>query len=411
MSIRVSPTRFAGWERVMQFSQSSLAQDLSARTLKPIRTLRSLYTQEQTDNAIHRERSRSDRTRQEFSLVLFRVPRSIGPSRTALRLARTVLSRSRATDEIGWFDEETVCAILPDTTADGAGRFADNVVNGVREDAIRPQAIIYTYPSSWFIDGFEDGHPGKTLPQHVHRTHNTGEEGLTRDDLVPYVKQGMADGMANEKTKRARPLEMLLADPTPTWKRAMDIAGAAFGLMITWPVLLAIAIGIKLTSRGPVLFKQRRAGLGGRPFYIFKFRTMCVDAEAKKQALRAKSEQDGPAFKLADDPRVTRIGKILRKTSLDEIPQLWNVLKGDMSLVGPRPLPIDEQNGVEQWQRARLEVAPGLTCIWQVKGRSQVSFADWVRMDMNYLRRRTFIHDLKILIQTVPAVLLRKGAR
>jgi lipopolysaccharide/colanic/teichoic acid biosynthesis glycosyltransferase len=156
---------------------------------------------------------------------------------------------------------------------------------------------------------------------------------------------------------------------------------------------------------------QRRAGLGGRPFRLCKFRTMGVDAEAKKQALRSISEQDGPAFKLTNDPRVTKIGKLLRKTSLDELPQFWNVLMGDMSLVGPRPLPIDEQNGVEQWQRARLEVTPGLTCIWQIKGRSQVSFADWVRMDMNYLRRRTLLGDLKILIATVPAVLLRKGAR
>jgi lipopolysaccharide/colanic/teichoic acid biosynthesis glycosyltransferase len=191
----------------------------------------------------------------------------------------------------------------------------------------------------------------------------------------------------------------------------MDIIGASFGLLIFSPILIAIAIAIKLTSSGPVMFMQRRAGLGGRPFRICKFRTMGVDAEAKKQALRSISEQDGPAFKLTNDPRVTKIGKLLRKTSLDELPQFWNVLMGDMSLVGPRPLPIDEQNGVEQWQRARLEVTPGLTCIWQIKGRSQVSFADWVRMDMNYLRRRTLLGDLKILIATVPAVLLRKGAR
>ncbi len=129
---------------------------------------------------------------------------------------------------------------------------------------------------------------------------------------------------------------------------------------------------------------------------------MCVDAEAKKQALRARSEQDGPAFKLKHDPRVTGIGRLLRKTSLDELPQLWNVLRGDMSLVGPRPLPVDEQDGAERWQQTRLDVTPGLTCIWQIKGRSTVTFAEWVRMDVSYIRRRTIWHDVKILAQTVP---------
>ena len=380
---------------------------LGARSLKANRSLRTLYTEAQTDISIHRERCRADRTKTEFSLVLFRVPRSIGPSRTALRLARLVLQRSRATDEIGWFDEETVCAILPDTTGDGAGRFADNVVGSVRESAMRPKAIIYTYPSSWFVDGVEDGHPGKTLPQHLHRVPQGSDKGP--GDLIPFVVQGVTDALAAEA--KTRPLEMLLAHPIPRWKRTMDIIGAGCGLLLAGPVMIVIALGIKLTSPGPVFFKQRRCGLGGKPFQIYKFRTMCVDAEAKKAALRAMSEQDGPAFKLKHDPRVTTIGKFLRKTSLDELPQFLNVLRGDMSLVGPRPLPVDEQNGCDQWQRNRLDVTPGLTCIWQIKGRSQVSFADWVRMDVHYLRRRTLMHDLKILLQTVPAVLLRRGAR
>jgi lipopolysaccharide/colanic/teichoic acid biosynthesis glycosyltransferase len=168
---------------------------------------------------------------------------------------------------------------------------------------------------------------------------------------------------------------------------------------------------IKLTSTGPVIFAQPRAGLGGKPFMIYKFRTMCVGAEAQQAMLRAKNEQDGPAFKIKDDPRVTTIGKFLRKTSIDELPQLWNVLLGDMTLVGPRPLPVKESDACEGWQRRRLDVTPGLTCIWQVKGRSRVSFAEWVRMDVAYIRRRTFWHDLVILAQTVPAVLLRRGAR
>ncbi len=342
------------------------------RPLKSVPTLRSLYTQEQTDLAIHRERCRADRNGQEFSLILFRLPQSIGPSRSAMRVAKTVLSRARATDEIGWFDNETVCAILPDTSAQGAQKFADLVAAGARDSFQVPQVSIYTYPSAWFVQATQ---PLDAAPQPAHG------------------------------------LEQLLVQPMPRWKRMMDVIGASVGLMILSPLMLLIAAAIRLTSRGPVIFTQRRAGLGGKPFDIYKFRSMCFDAEARKDALRDFSEQDGPAFKLSDDPRVTFIGKWLRKTSLDELPQFWNVIKGDMSLVGPRPLPIDEQNGCQQWQRSRLQVTPGLTCIWQVQGRSEVTFDDWVRMDVNYLRRRTLLQDVKILAQTLPAVLMRKGAR
>ena len=138
--------------------------------------------------------------------------------------------------------------------------------------------------------------------------------------------------------------------------------------------------------------------------------TMAVDAESRKDALRSQSEQDGPAFKLKNDPRVTRIGGLLRRTSIDELPQLWNVLRGDMSLVGPRPLPVIESDGCLRWQRRRLAVTPGLTCIWQVSGRSRVTFNEWMRMDLQYVRRRSFWTDIKLIFSTIPSVLLRRGA-
>jgi lipopolysaccharide/colanic/teichoic acid biosynthesis glycosyltransferase len=227
---------------------------------------------------------------------------------------------------------------------------------------------------------------------------------------MPFVVQGMADELRLPGTGDDG-VEQLLVRRLPRWKRVIDMAGAALGLILLSPVMLIAAIAIRFTSHGPVLFKQRRAGLGGNPFWIYKFRTMTTDAEMRKAQLRAMSEQDGPAFKIRRDPRITSVGRFLRETSLDELPQLWNVIKGDMSLVGPRPLPMDESANCDQWQRRRLDVTPGLTCIWQVKGRSRVSFAEWMRMDVNYICRRTLFHDVKILVQTIPAVLLRRGAR
>jgi lipopolysaccharide/colanic/teichoic acid biosynthesis glycosyltransferase len=195
----------------------------------------------------------------------------------------------------------------------------------------------------------------------------------------------------------------------PAWKRALDVVGALAGLVLLAPLMAGIALAVRLTSPGPVLFRQRRSGRGGKPFVMYKFRTMVADAEDRKARLLALNEQDGPAFKIRDDPRVTPLGRFLRQTSLDELPQLWNVLRGDMSLVGPRPLPCDESEACAGWQRRRLDVTPGLTCIWQVRGRNRVSFADWARMDVRYIRTQSLVQDLKLLVLTLPALLLRRG--
>ncbi|MFT3788551.1 MAG: sugar transferase [Tepidisphaeraceae bacterium] len=202
----------------------------------------------------------------------------------------------------------------------------------------------------------------------------------------------------------------LLAEPLPIWKRAVDITVASMAILAASPLLITAAVAIKLFDPGPIVFTQLRTGLGGRPFKIFKLRTMRVDAEKLKDQLRAVSEQDGPAFKMKHDPRVTTVGRLLRKTSIDELPQLFNVLLGDMTLVGPRPLPIKEADGCESWQYRRHDVTPGLTCIWQVEGRSRVKFDEWMRMDMRYARRRRLWSDLALVFKTIPAVLLRRGA-
>ena len=194
-------------------------------------------------------------------------------------------------------------------------------------------------------------------------------------------------------------------------KRMLDISVSSLLLILLSPLFLVVAVLIKLETRGPVFFIQDRVGLNKRRFRMFKFRTMVGDAEKKQAELERLNEADGPVFKIKNDPRITRLGKYLRKTSIDELPQLLNVLMGDMSLVGPRPLPIRDYQGFDQdWVRRRFSVRPGITCLWQVNGRSSLSFQEWMKFDMRYIDTWSFWLDLKILLRTIPAVLRGSGA-
>jgi len=193
-------------------------------------------------------------------------------------------------------------------------------------------------------------------------------------------------------------------------KRFLDIACSFLLLVISIPLFFIIAILIKIDSKGPVFFLQKRCGRNRKEFFMYKFRTMVKDAEFLKKEL--KSEMDGPMFKMKNDPRVTQTGKFLRKWSLDELPQLLNVLKGDMSLVGPRPLANEEMAGDNNntWREIRLSVKPGVTGLWQIMGRTSGKFSDWVNYDIEYVQKRSFLMDLKILIMTAITVLRNTGA-
>jgi exopolysaccharide biosynthesis polyprenyl glycosylphosphotransferase len=193
-------------------------------------------------------------------------------------------------------------------------------------------------------------------------------------------------------------------------KRAFDVAGASLGLALAAPVLGVAALAIRLTSNGPVLFRQMRCGLNGRRFEIVKLRTMCANAEQRLDEILHLNEMDGPVFKVKHDPRVTRVGRLLRRYSLDEIPQLLNVVRGDMSLVGPRPPLPHEVSQYESAERRRLSMRPGLTCLWQVSGRNDINFEEWVRLDLEYIDSWSLYQDFKILARTVPAVLFGTGA-
>lgn len=193
-------------------------------------------------------------------------------------------------------------------------------------------------------------------------------------------------------------------------KRLLDVVGAGLGLLVLAPLFAVIALAIRFDDGGPVFFRQTRVGRGGGDFSILKFRTMCVDAEARVSALEASNDGAGPLFKMKNDPRVTRVGTFLRKTSLDELPQLWNVLTGSMSLVGPRPALPKEVAVYEDFADRRLLVTPGITGLWQVSGRSDLDWAEGVRLDLHYVENWSFLHDLVILARTIPSVLRSRGA-
>jgi len=367
------------------------------------RGLHHLYSPEQIALVLQRERARADRHRREFSLIIFKAGGPGRPHASLLRMSKLVLNHARTTDDVGYFDVDSVCTVLPETSSTGAWRLGQRVCEEAKRHGLRPACVVYTYPTAWFptpVEGDETVDPSHNGDRREIKDGGDPRYVSTEDT----IRLTLDDAPVHE-------LESLLMRPMPRWKRMLDIAGASAAILMFSPLMVLAAALIKFSDPGPMLFKQRRSGRGGKPFLIYKFRTMCIDAEKKKASLRASSEQDGPAFKLTHDPRVTRVGTFLRKTSLDELPQLFNVLKGEMSLVGPRPLPIDEQDAADLWHRRRLDVTPGLTCVWQVKGRSQVTFEEWMRMDINYIRKQNLSHDLSILAQTLPAVLLRKGAK
>ena len=193
-------------------------------------------------------------------------------------------------------------------------------------------------------------------------------------------------------------------------KRVLDVALASVALVLFAPVIAAAALAVKLDSRGAALYKSKRLGKNGREFTFYKLRSMRVGADAERAMLMHLNECDGPVFKIQRDPRITRVGQWLRSTSIDELPQIFNVLKGDMSLVGPRPPLPEEADRYEAWQRRRLDVKPGITCLWQISGRSRLSFEEWMRLDLEYIRRQSLSTDLRILMRTIPAVLSREGA-
>lgn len=331
------------------------------------------------------ERMRVDRNGSMVSLLLIRLPPAHSESKDVQFMARLLEGRLRVTDTPGVLSDGRIAVLLPDTSTEGAWKLAADLSEVYPTGPSRPQCDVLAYP-----------------PHRLERS-NQAELDTETEEAGEFS--------ASEDVDAPTTSEFFFTTTMPRWKRVIDVLGGSAGLIVAAPVILGAAAAIKLTSPGPAFFVQRREGLGGRSFLMWKLRTMRQDAEGMKEKLLALSHQDGPAFKLRQDPRTTRVGRLLRWTSIDELPQLWNVLRGEMSLVGPRPLPVEESQACEPWQRRRLTVTPGMTCTWQVSGRGSVSFDDWVRMDLRYARRQSVWQDLKLMALTAPALIFHRGIR
>lgn len=354
------------------------------------------FSKSQFLDLLRRERLRSDRSQSPFTLLHARPTAEVSGSEGREALAafiRGAAERIRETDIAGPYGDG-VGLILIDTDLDGA----ETVLRAIDNGDCRLEFELMVYPEG-------------------EHTQDDDRE-LVGADCQPSQAQvsgaeERVDSLAARLHPRVKTTSLLsqFAVSIPTWKRGLDLLAAGLGLIVLFPLLAAVACAIKCVSPGPALFSQRRTGRGGKPFTLYKFRTMHVNAEAMRAELMALNEQDGPAFKITDDPRVFSLGRILRKTCIDELPQLWNVLLGDMSLVGPRPLPCEETKQSEQWTRRRYDVTPGLTCTWQVEGSLRVTFTEWMRMDLRYIRGQRLWLDLTLIGRTIGEVLLARASR
>jgi len=394
------------------------------------------------DRIVERERALCDRSRDRLALVVFQ------PSRRAdlTAIVDVLNERTRVSDVLGFLDSDRIAVLLPRTDSAGAPVFIEDVLPMLSARGVHCTHDIYYYPETTSIDRGDGGHADAESESSGSSRASTngasandasangvstdgdstdraskngapddraGTEGANGTEATPGVPDRRpASVLSRARATHARSADLAphLLEPLPVWKRTLDVVVSGSLLLLLSPFFIVIALAIKLTSRGPVIYCQDRAGLGGAPFPFYKFRSMRVGADSERAGLEAANEQDGPVFKIRNDPRMTSIGRFLRRTSLDELPQLWSVFKGDMTLVGPRPPLLDEVEKYEPWQRQRLAVKGGLTCIWQVSGRSEVGFQDWVRMDVRYTRERSMRLDLSLLRRTAVAILSRRGA-
>ena len=373
--------------------QQTFDKSLYANGNKSIPEDSTIHSVADFDVILAKEKARADRNNHVFSLVSFKITPLISDKDSIIYFAHYLKNRIRITDDIGWMDKDSIGVLLFNSLKFDAEKFIEKILRR------SPPNICYNYSIL-------------TYPEDkIEQLHAVGICTNPREHQHPINGSGsLPDHSRATDENIAQKLHPVFFHKVSFWKRLCDISLSLLALIVFSPLFLTLAIAVKLTSKGPVFYRQRRAGLGGAPFTMLKFRTMKVGAEEMKSDLQSFNERTGPAFKMGNDPRVTKIGKILRQWSLDELPQFINVLKGEMSLVGPRPPTFDEVEQYNSWHNYRLEMRPGITCIWQVYARHDKSFDNWVRLDIKYRREQSFLLDLKLIALTVPAVLSRRGA-
>ena len=335
--------------------------------------LLNLYSLEDFHGVLKRERFRSDRNNHWFSLVVFDMGGQEKDNNLARNLVNILTSRLRTSDEMGWFDEQRIAVLLPDTLIEGARILADIVYKEIAAFVPIPIYSVYAYPSQKWLK--------VKIPQ---------EQSYLSENVYEKVSVGQK---------------------MPIWKRAIDILGSSIGLILLSPLFLLTAALIKIMSPGPVFFRQGRVGHSGKIFTFLKFRTMKVNNDATthrkylKELINGDSDVDKPMKKLGNDSRIIPMGKFLRKSCIDELPQLINVIRGEMSLVGPRPCIPYEAEEYLRWHTRRFDITPGMTGLWQVNGKNHTTFKKMIRLDIKYAEQLSFWLDTKILLKT-PIVVL-----
>jgi lipopolysaccharide/colanic/teichoic acid biosynthesis glycosyltransferase len=371
--------------------------------LRDTKLFNRVHSSREFASILHRERDRADRTGQEFSMAVFEVSNSGRKTHAARDLVPILTQRIRSTDSIGWLADGRIGAVLPHTRTESAWKFVANVQKAYNGSA-PPECVVYVYPSSW-LSG-DDGGPSRD-PRSLRKTPVPGEK---EDSGMLFSRADTAD--------RARPIEELephVLFRIPLWKRAIDIVGSLFAILLLSPLLLLVSLIIRIVSPGPTLFRQKRVGYLGRVFTMWKFRTMHVNADTTlhRNHLRELIRNGNEMIKLDDgrDPRIIPFGNLLRATGIDELPQLINVLLGDMSLVGPRPCLPYEACEYHPWHMRRFDAIPGLTGLWQVSGKNRTTFTEMMRLDIGYARKRAFLLDAMIVLKTIPAIVVQVADR
>jgi lipopolysaccharide/colanic/teichoic acid biosynthesis glycosyltransferase len=347
---------------------------------------------------LNRERDRSDRTSQEFSMVVFDTGAASRRSAGVRDLVSVLARRIHSTDDIGWLEDGRIAAALPHTPPEGAWKFVDNVRRALGGGAPCPECTVYVYPTRWITRA-----DGVSCPPPDART-------TPSQPAIPFPKTGDGDPGFEAKSC-SRPMEELdshFLRPIPFWKRAIDIMGSLLAMILLSPLVLLVALLIKIVSPGPLFFRQERVGYLGRRFTLWKFRTMDVntDTAVHQEHLRELMAGEKEMVKLdnGQDPRIIPFGHMLRATGIDELPQLLNVLLGEMSLVGPRPCLPYEASAFLPWQMRRFDAVPGLTGLWQVSGKNRTTFREMMALDVRYAKKPAFPLDTMIFLKTVPAI-------